>query len=108
MSRFQVACTTAAPSASSVADNMARESYDAPVTIDPAVASDAEPYMRLAITEARRAEAEGDLPIGAVAVRNGEVIATGYNRRAIDQDPTAHAEMLVLREAADVVGDWRL
>ena len=64
--------------------------------------------MRLAIDAARAAEAAGDLPIGAVAVRDGDVIATAGNRRAIDQDPTAHAELLVLREAAAVVGEWRL
>lgn len=68
--------------------------------IDAAVAADPERFMRLAIDAARAAEAAGDLPIGAVAVRDGDVIATAGNRRAIDQDPTAHAELLVLREAA--------
>lgn len=76
--------------------------------IDPAVAADPERFMRVAIDAARAAEAEGDLPIGAVAVLGGEIIATAGNRRAIDQDPTAHAEMLVLRDAAAVVGEWRL
>ena len=76
--------------------------------IDAAVAADPERFMRLAIDAARAAEAAGDLPIGAVAVRDGDVIATAGNRRAIDQDPTAHAELLVLRDAAAVVGEWRL
>ncbi|MEI2651727.1 MAG: nucleoside deaminase [Microthrixaceae bacterium] len=76
--------------------------------IDAAVAADPERFMRLAIDAARAAEAAGDLPIGAVAVRDGDVIATAGNRRAIDQDPTADAELLVLREAAAVVGEWRL
>ncbi|MFN8049993.1 MAG: tRNA adenosine(34) deaminase TadA [Acidimicrobiales bacterium] len=76
--------------------------------IDPAVLAAPEPYMRLALDAAAAAEAAGDLPIGAVAVRDGEVIATAHNRRNIDGDPTAHAEILALRAAAEVVGDWRL
>ncbi len=65
-------------------------------------------WMRLALAEARAALAHDDVPIGAVAVRAGEVIGRGHNRREIDQDPTAHAEMIALREAARVVGHWRL
>ncbi len=65
-------------------------------------------YMRLALVEARKALEHGDVPIGAVAVRNGEVIGRGYNRREADQDPTSHAEMIAIREAAQVVGHWRL
>lgn len=78
------------------------------MTFDPAVAADPERYMRLAIEQARRAELEGDIPIGAIAVLDGEVIAAAGNRRAIDGDPTAHAEILVLREAAVFTGEWRL
>lgn len=48
------------------------------------------------------------MPIGAVAVREGVIIGAGYNRREADQDPTAHAEMIALRQAAQVVGHWRL
>lgn len=81
---------------------------DAAVTIDAAVAADPERFMRLALDEARISEEAGDLPIGAVAVRGGEVIATAHNRRALDRDPTAHAEMLVLRDAAASIGDWHL
>lgn len=81
---------------------------DAAVTIDPAVASDPERFMRLALDEARAAEAAGDLPIGAVAVRDGEVIAAAHNRRSLDRDPTAHAEILALRTAAATIGDWHL
>lgn len=65
-------------------------------------------YMRLALIEAEKALPFGDVPIGAVAVKNGVVIGTGYNRREADQDPTAHAEMIALREAAADVGSWRL
>ncbi|MBC8170788.1 MAG: tRNA adenosine(34) deaminase TadA [Anaerolineae bacterium] len=65
-------------------------------------------YMQLALDEARKALPAGDVPIGAVAVRAGEVIGRGYNRREADGDPTAHAEMIALREAAQVVGEWRL
>jgi tRNA(adenine34) deaminase len=69
---------------------------------------DDEKWMRLALQEAEKALAYADVPIGAIAVRNGEVIGTGHNRREADQDPTAHAEMLALRQAAKIVGYWRL
>ncbi len=65
-------------------------------------------YMRLALEEARQAAAEGEIPVGAVLVREGEVIARAHNRREADGDPTAHAEMLCLRQAARRLGDWRL
>ena len=64
--------------------------------------------MRLALDEALKALERSDVPIGAIAVRNGEIIGRGYNARERDQDPTAHAEMIALREAAHVVGHWRL
>lgn len=64
--------------------------------------------MRLAIAEAVAAEAHGDVPIGAVVVRDGEVIARRHNERELTGDPTAHAEVLALRDAAAVVGHWRL
>jgi tRNA(adenine34) deaminase len=65
-------------------------------------------FMRLALEEARKALEHGDVPVGAVAVRAGEVIGRGFNARERDQDPTAHAEMIALRQAAGVVGHWRL
>lgn len=64
--------------------------------------------MRLALEEARRAGDAGDVPVGAVVVRNGEVIGRGHNRREQDNDPTAHAEVLAIRAAAVAVGAWRL
>src|ERR1700722_3768292 len=64
--------------------------------------------MRLALTEARAATDHGDTPVGAVVVRGGEVIATGRNERELRGDPTAHAETIALREAARVVGNWRV
>ncbi len=64
--------------------------------------------MAAAVDEARAAAAGGDVPIGAVVVRDGEVIARGRNRREADTDPTAHAEILALREASSVLGRWRL
>ena len=64
--------------------------------------------MALAIVAARAAGDDGDIPIGAVAVREGEVIATAGNRRQRDHDPTAHAEVLVLREAAHRLDTWHL
>jgi tRNA(adenine34) deaminase len=65
-------------------------------------------FMRLAMREAERALEHGDVPIGAVVVRDGEVIAGAHNERELRQDPTAHAEILVLREAASAVGSWRV
>jgi tRNA(adenine34) deaminase len=65
-------------------------------------------FMRLAMREAERAREQGDVPIGAVVERAGEVIAVGRNERELRQDPAAHAEVLALREAAGAVGGWRL
>jgi tRNA(adenine34) deaminase len=65
-------------------------------------------FMRQALDEARAAASIGEVPIGAVVVCDGRVVATGSNRREVDADPTAHAEMIALREAARVLGRWRL
>jgi tRNA(adenine34) deaminase len=65
-------------------------------------------FMRLALDAAREALATGEVPVGAVIVRDGEVMATAANRTVRDQDPTAHAESLVIREAAAKLGSWRL
>lgn len=65
-------------------------------------------YMRLALAEAEKALASGDVPIGAVAVYRGTVIGAGCNRREADHDPTAHAEMIAIRQAARHLGHWRL
>ncbi len=65
-------------------------------------------YMAAALEQAALAEAAGDVPIGAVIAREGEIIAAAHNRRIVDADPTAHAEMLAIRAAAAVIGDWRL
>jgi tRNA(adenine34) deaminase len=67
-----------------------------------------ESLMRLALDEARSCVADGDVPVGAVLARGDEVLATAGNGRERLQDPTAHAEMLVLREAARASGSWRL
>ncbi len=64
--------------------------------------------MQEALAEADAAAAHGDVPIGAVLVHEGEAIARAHNRREIDQDPTAHAELLVLRGGARHLGSWRL
>ena len=64
--------------------------------------------MRLALREAARALEHDDVPIGAVVVRGGEVIGAGHNERELRADPTAHAEMIALREAARAVGSWRV
>ena len=65
-------------------------------------------FMLLALEQAKLAESLGEVPIGAVVVLGGEIIATGYNRREIDADPSAHAEFSALTEAARVLGRWRL
>lgn len=65
-------------------------------------------WMRLAIDEAAKATAHGDVPVGAIAVYRGEVIGRGHNRREIDRDPTAHAEVIAIREAARHLNHWRL
>ena len=67
-----------------------------------------ERFMRIALEEARAAAAEGEIPVGAVIVKDGEVIAQAHNRRENDHDPTAHAEVLCMRRAALALGDWRL
>jgi tRNA(adenine34) deaminase len=64
--------------------------------------------MALALAEAEAALEHGDVPIGAVALVNGEVIARRHNERELTGDPTAHAELLALRDAAKVLGHWRL
>jgi tRNA(adenine34) deaminase len=65
-------------------------------------------FMRLAIREAEAASAHDDVPVGAVVVARGEVIGAGRNERELRQDPTAHAELLALRDAARHLGSWRV
>jgi tRNA(adenine34) deaminase len=65
-------------------------------------------FMRLALREAERALEHEDVPIGAVVVRGGEVLAAAHNERELRGDPTAHAEMIALREAARAAGAWRV
>jgi tRNA(adenine34) deaminase len=64
--------------------------------------------MQQALAQARLAEAHGDVPVGAVVVRSGQIIAEAHNERELLGDPTAHAEVLAMRAAAAVVGSWRL
>jgi tRNA(adenine34) deaminase len=67
-----------------------------------------EHFMRLALREAERAIEHDDVPVGALVVCEGEVLAATHNERELRGDPTAHAELLALREAARVRGHWRL
>ena len=67
-----------------------------------------ERVMRLALDEARAAAAGGDVPVGAVIVRGDEVLARAGNAREREQDPTAHAEILALRQASSAIGSWHL
>ncbi|REJ34349.1 MAG: tRNA-specific adenosine deaminase [Bacillota bacterium] len=64
--------------------------------------------MRAALAEAEAAAAKGEIPIGAVIVRDGELIAAGHNLRETERDPTGHAEMVAIRRAAARLGAWRL
>lgn len=64
--------------------------------------------MRLALAEAESAAAEGEVPIGAVVVCDGEVVAQAHNRRENDEDPSAHAEFRAMVDAAHALGRWRL
>jgi tRNA(adenine34) deaminase len=77
---------------------------DDSITAEP---SDAH-FMRLALREAEAAAAEDEVPIGAVIVHQGRVIASAHNQREQLRDPTAHAEMIAITQAAGVLGDWRL
>lgn len=67
-----------------------------------------ERYMRQAITQAKKALENDDVPIGCVIVRDGKVIARGYNRRNKDRQSLAHAELMAIKRASKIVGDWRL
>ena len=70
--------------------------------------SDVEAAMQQALQQARIAGERGDVPVGAVVVHEGKVIASRHNERELTNDPTAHAEILALRDAAKVLGTWRL
>ena len=70
--------------------------------------NDDERYMREALIEAQRAFELGEVPVGAVAVRDGVIIARGHNLRETRRDPTAHAEMIALQQASQVLRGWRL
>jgi tRNA(adenine34) deaminase len=65
-------------------------------------------YMQLALEAAKRAPALGEVPIGAILVQDGQVLAQAHNLREVWQDPTAHAEVVAIREAATRLGTWRL
>ena len=64
--------------------------------------------MMEALKEAEKARDLGEVPIGCIIVKDGEIIGRGYNRTVIDKDPTAHAEILAIRDAANFLGGWRL
>lgn len=65
-------------------------------------------FMRQALDEAKKAAAAGEVPVGAVVVVNSSVVGSGHNRSITDNDPTAHAEIVALRRAADAAGNYRL
>ncbi|HWS17787.1 MAG TPA: nucleoside deaminase, partial [Candidatus Elarobacter sp.] len=65
-------------------------------------------WMELALEQARSAAAAGEVPVGALVIKDGEIIARGHNRNLLDNDPTAHAEIVALRMAAARLGNHRL
>jgi tRNA(adenine34) deaminase len=67
-----------------------------------------EHWMSIALREAQAAASAGDVPVGAVIVMGDRIVGRGRNRREVDRDPTAHAEIVALREAAQVLGQWRV
>ena len=81
--------------------------HEPSMTLNPFFPLD-EHFMRLALREADRAAEAGDVPVGAVVVYDGEVIGVGRNERELTGDPTAHAEIIALREASAKIGNWRL
>lgn len=81
--------------------------YSSHVILSPEMESDVE-FMQQALVEAHSAAAAGEVPIGAILVRESKVLARSGNRTIRDNDPTAHAEILVLREAAGLLGNYRL
>lgn len=70
--------------------------------------ADDQDFMRLAIAEAQKAADIGEVPVGSVVVLDGQVVSRGFNRRETWQDPTAHAELIAMRRAAEKLGSWRL
>ncbi len=67
-----------------------------------------ERWMKVALQEAEKAEALGEVPIGAIIVRDGEMIASAFNRRETEQQALAHAELIAIQEACEKLGSWRL
>ena len=67
-----------------------------------------EKFMRFALEQAELAAQEGEVPIGAVVVCDGEIISSAHNRRELDHNPSAHAEFLAMQEASQKLGRWRL
>ena len=65
-------------------------------------------YMRLALQQAQQAQAEDEVPVGAIILHQDRIIAAAYNQREQLHDPTAHAEMIAITQAAEAIGDWRL
>jgi len=67
-----------------------------------------EEYMLIALQEARKADREGEIPVGAIIVKEGKVIGRGHNLKETTKDPTQHAEIVAIRDAVKKIGDWRL
>lgn len=85
-----------------------RSERQLPAVVAAVVSEEAEKYMRLALAEADAAAAVGEIPVGAVAIKDGQVVGRGRNCREVARDPTGHAELLAIQEAARTLGAWRL
>jgi tRNA(adenine34) deaminase len=84
-----------------------RSMAGSPSELTSGVAADVD-WMSRALALAREAAAAGEVPVGALIVRDGDLLAEGHNRTVTDADPTTHAEVVAIRRAAAAIGDWRL
>ena len=87
---------------------MIDQPLEADLTDDPNQEQPHQHFMQMALGEARAAADEDEVPVGAVIVRDGRVLAAAHNQRETLQDPTAHAEMIAITQAATAIGGWRL
>ena len=85
-----------------------RDCADTSAVTEPRFTSEDERFMRMSLEQASAAAAHGDVPIGAAVARGGELLAAAGNERELRRDPTAHAEILALRGAAEALGGWRI
>lgn len=108
ISKTDIMGEKSAYSAGNVTDTESDDNMVPADDMDPADRKDHEKYMDKAIVQARRAYANGDVPIGCVIVHEGKIIARGFNKRNLKKTTLAHAEILAIEQASKKLGDWRL